>query len=1231
MPKTKKEIANEYKKISAHEHILLRPDSYIGDVTTSEEYMLLPHRDEEQKRTLFKRKKIQYVKGLYKIIDEIIVNCRDQFIRLKENQYQNPKEKIHHVNRISIDIEKETGRITITNTGEGIPVIEHPVEKIMIPDMLFGHLLTSSNYDDDEERYVGGKNGFGAKLTNIYSKEFTLETIDSQRKKFYKRMYFDNMFKSTPEIVKNSNKTPYTTISFIPDYNRFGMDGITDDFILLMEKRAYDLSACTDNSVKVYFNEQPIEIDQFTDYVKLFLPDEDCHSEIAYTKYSPHWEVAVAPAIMEYGFEQVSFVNGISTTKGGKHIDYFLKQVLPEITTRILKKHKKKIKDAYVKENMMVFINCSINQPSFGSQSKEEMTTAINRIHPKVDFLSSKKMIDTIMNSRIIERALIVGEAKDTAALQKTDGQKKSNLNGIPNFIDAKMAGSKHRSGETSLILTEGLSAKALAVSGLQAVEHSEQYYGVFPLRGKMKNVDSVEDEDIINNAEFANLKKIIGLKENEDYVDNSQFRYGRIIIMTDQDFDGSHIKGLIINFCHRYNLTKIPGYICSLLTPIVKATKGKTEHKFYSIVDFEKWRDSHNGAKGYTVKYYKGLGTSTPKEGKEYFKDMKLIEYSWDDDAQESLTLAFSKSKGQSDQRKEWLQNYDRTQVLDIGQSSVKISDFINKELICFSDYSCIRALPNMMDGFKPSKRKALYCAMEVENLHSATKEIRVSQLAASVSKNTDYHHGEVSMEGCIVGMAQNYATCGNNVNLLYPNGQFGTRLQNGKDCAQSRYIHTYVNKITNHIFHPDDRPLLKYLIDDGGHKIEPEYYVPIIPILLVNGTEGIGTGYSSKLPPFNPLDIVRNLKKMLKGEEPTEMAPWFRGFKGSIKKINHRSYLAKGVHFPTGDNRVEITELPIGISFEKYREKLEQILQGQQQNKERKKKSPKVDPSAKKKPKAPPKIVLTKILRDYDAFCDGNNVKIILRLFPEAMDDLYYSPIENGKTLFEEKFGLATNITFGRSMNFYSSDMKLTCYESVLQILKEYFSVRLHFYQKRYDYLLDEYRRQIALINIKVQFIRDYTVGKIYFKQKNKETNKVRNLSKEEVSELLEGLGYPKFISSNELVTLEELAKMKPTEQEDANYDPLLRMQILSLTKEKRQELENERDSLMMKIEDLENKTPADLWDEDLDKFLELYEEFTEEYHEYMQAGSHDYQPKKKKKGKAKPKKTQNNDEDS
>lgn len=1228
MPKSKKEIVDEYKKISPHEHILLRPDSYIGDVTTSEEYMLLPQRDDEQKRTLFKRKKIQYVKGLYKIIDEIIVNCRDQYIRLRENQYQNPKEKIHHVNRISIRIEQDSGRITITNTGEGIPVVEHPEEKLMIPDMLFGYLLTSSNYDDNEERYVGGKNGFGAKLTNIYSKEFTLETVDSQRKKFYKRTYYNNMFKSNAEVIKNSNKTPYTTISFIPDYQRFGLEGITEDFILLMEKRAYDLSACTDNSVKVWFNDNLIEIDQFTDYVKLFLPEEDTHSEIAYCRYSSHWEVAVAPAIMEYGFEQISFVNGISTNKGGKHVDYFLKQVLPEITNRILKKHKKKIKEAYVKENMMVFINCSVNQPSFGSQSKEEMTTAINRIHPKIDFLSSKKMIEAIMNSRIIERALIVGEAKDTAALQKTDGQKKSNLSAIPNFIDAKMAGSKHRSGETSLILTEGLSAKALAVSGLQAIPHSEQYYGVFPLRGKMKNVDAVEDEDIINNVEFANLKKIIGLKEGEKYVDNSQFRYGRIIIMTDQDFDGSHIKGLIINFCHRYKLTKIPGYICSLLTPIVKATKGKnTEHKFYSIVDFEKWRDSHNGGKGYTIKYYKGLGTSKPKEGKEYFRDMKLVEYTWDDNAQKNLSLAFSKK--QSDERKEWLQNYDRTDVLDVGQSSVNISDFINKELICFSDYSCIRALPNMMDGFKPSKRKALYCAMEVENLNSPSKEIRVSQLAASVSKNTDYHHGEVSMEGCIIGMAQNYATCGNNVNVFYPNGQFGTRLQNGKDCAQSRYIHTYVNKIANHIFHADDRPLLKYLIDDGGHKIEPEYYVPVVPILLINGTEGIGTGYSSKLPPYNPFDVVRNLKNMLKGEEPQEMVPWFRGFKGTIKKINSKKFMSKGVHYPTGENRVEITELPIGVSFERYREKLESILQGQQiKERKKKKKSPKHELLVKKKPKPAPKHVITKILRDYDAFCDGNNIKIILRLYPEAMDDLYYSPLEDGKTLFEEKFGLVSTITFGRSLNFYSSDMKLTCYDSVLQILREYFSVRLHFYQRRYDYLLDEYRRVIELINIKVRFIRDYTVGKVYFKQKNKETGKVRNLSKEEVSDLLVNLDYPKFISANELVSLQDLAKMKQSQQDEANYDPLLRMQILSLTKEKRQELENERNNLTEKIEELESKTPADLWLEDLDKFLELYEEFNDEYHEYMCEGDYNYKPKKKKKGKAKSKKANNED---
>ena len=457
---------------------------------------------------------------------------------------------------------------------------------------------------------------------------------------------------------------------------------------------------------------------------------------------------------------------------------------------------------------------------------------------------------------------------------KKTDGKKSGSIRGIKKLDDANFAGT-HRSHECTLILTEGDSAKAMAIAGLS--ELGRDKYGVFPLKGKVLNVRDITESKISNNEEIKNLKQIIGLESGKTYDNNKSLRYGSVMFLTDQDTDGYHIKGLLINLfnCKWKSLYEMKGFIKSMATPIVKATKGSNEIQFYNLSDYEKWKVNKDN-KGWSIKYYKGLGTSSRDEAKEYFKNMKSITYTVDELSEDSIKKAFAKER--ADDRKDWLKPYKSENVLELeeGNNDITYTTFIDKELIHFSHADNIRSIPHIIDGLKPSQRKVLYASF----LKNITKDIKVSQFTGYISEKTSYHHGEMSLQGTIISMAQNFVGS-NNIELLVPSGQFGTRLQMGKDSASPRYIFTRLNDITNKIYIKSDEPILKYL-DDDGFSIEPEKFVPIIPMILVNGTIGIGTGWSTNVPQYNPKDLIDQIKRLNNNEELKELSPYYRDFKG-------------------------------------------------------------------------------------------------------------------------------------------------------------------------------------------------------------------------------------------------------------------------------------------------------------------------------------------------------------
>jgi DNA topoisomerase-2 len=886
------------QKLTHIEHILKRPDSYVGPVEQgTEPYWILDG-------STFTKKNLKYSPALLKIFDEILVNAIDR-------NSLHPKQ----VSSISVAIDKESGSVTIENNGPlgGIGVRMHEKEGLWNPELVFGHLLTSTNYDDTQKRIVGGRNGYGAKLANIYSSDFSVVIKDHETKQTYTQKWSKNMTVcDPPKIKKHSGATSSVSITFTPEWKRFGMSKMDDTIYNIFQKRVWDANICTTQNCKVKFNGDVLPKQNFETYAKM----HEGVQEVA-SVTGDRWSVCIGPS--ENGLEQVSFVNGICTMKGGTHVDHVANHIANGIIDDMAKKIK--LKPQQVKNAFTIFVKATLENPTFSSQVKSECTSKASDFGSK--FEPPKNFVKNVLKTGIADELTALSKFKEMKELKKTDGARKSKITGIPKLDDANKAGTA-QSGKCTLIVTEGDSAKTLAVAGLSVV--GRDHYGVFPLRGKCKNVRDSSVAQLTSNQEFNDLKKILGLQQGKEYTSVSELRYGRLMIMTDADNDGSHIKGLILNMIHYFwpSLLKL-NFVVSMVTPIIKATKGSDIKSFYTDSAFRTWYGS--GKQGWKIKYYKGLGTSTSAEAREYFKKIQdlTVKFDMDTMTDDSIVLAFDKKK--ADARKSWLlestaKDADQLEVPYGNVKQLDISDFVHKDLVNFSLADLKRSIAHVADGLKPSQRKVMYSCFQ-KNLIA---EMKVAQLAAYVAEKSAYHHGEVSLAETIVKLANDY-TGSNNINLLEPCGQFGTRLMGGKDASQTRYIFTKLTKEARKLFDPKDDAILNYL-DDDGRLIEPDFYMPTLPMVLVNGTEGIGTGFSCYVPPFNPDDIKENIKKILGGEELVPMKPWFRGFKGKVYKDEGGLWVTEGIWRDTG-SRLKVTELPPGRWTQDYKEYLDGLVE--------------------------------------------------------------------------------------------------------------------------------------------------------------------------------------------------------------------------------------------------------------------------------------------------------------
>jgi len=1112
---SKENLVKTYQKKTDKEHVLDNPDTYTGSMEFTD-YDTYVYDDKEDKINF---KEINIIPGLYKLFDEGIVNCRDHHIRMLQAM-DNCKPNIMPLTYIDISI-SDDGTITMLNDGNGIDIEKHPEYNIWIPEMIFGHLRTSTNYDKNEKKIVGGKNGFGFKLVLIWSEYGEIETVDHIRGLKYHQIFKNNLNIIEKPSITKCKKKPYTKVIFKPDYKRLGIEKLSPDMINLFKRRVYDIAAVTDKKVKVKYNGELIPITNFQQYVDLYIGSKDDTKRI-YEASNERWEYAVCIAPKEE-FTQVSFVNGIYTGKGGKHVDYLLNQIVKKLTTYIKKKKKIDVKSSTIKEQIMLFLRCDIENPAFDSQTKDYMNTPSSKFGTSCDV--SEKFIEKIAKMGIMDKACALTEVKESSELKKTDGSKTKSIRGIPKLIDANYAGTD-KSDKCTIIFCEGDSAKAGIVSGLS--KEDRNVLGVYPMKGKLFNVRGESPKRILENKEVTEIKQILGIESGKEYTQeivNTKLRYGKILFMTDQDLDGSHIKGLGINLFDSEwkSLINIPGFIGFMNTPILKAKKGASELKFYNDGEWNSWCSS-NSIKGWKIKYYKGLGTSTSKEFKEYFQHKKIVNFVNNDaECNNAIDMVFNKTR--ANDRKTWLENYDRELYLDTNNTEVTYKNFINREMIHFSKYDCDRSIPNLLDGLKTSQRKILYTAFK----RNLTSEIKVAQFSGSVSEISCYHHGENSLNGAIVGMAQDFVGS-NNINLLEPKGQFGTRLQGGSDSASERYIHTNLNKLTRNIFTDKDDGILEY-IDDDGTLVEPRYYVPIIPMILVNGSKGIGTGFSTDIMCYNPLTIIDYLENSLNDNiEKPDITPYYKNFKGSIIKLTESKWLFKGCYERTGKKEIRVTELPIGIWTDDYKKYIEELIDGNKTTKGKKK---------------------TVIVKDYNDMSTDIVVDVTIIFSSEnKLDDLINKKIDDNSNELEKLLHLYTTKTT-TNMHLFDENEKLKKFKTPMEIIDHYIDIRMNTYVKRKKYLIKLLEHETKILINKVKFIKELLNN----------TLDLRNKKKIDICEMLKNKDYDII-------------------DDDSEFKYLIRLPMDSVSEENIEILEKNKDIKVKELNKLIKTKEKDIW---------------------------------------------------
>lgn len=902
---------SEYKHLPEHARVLANSDIYIGSSVRSQREALSFKDGSIHKITT------DMAEGLEHLFLEILGNAADNVKRSRENKID-PDKIIVNINPIGIQVK---------NFGRHIPIEltrELGDKEIYVPELIFGNLGTSSNYNNTEEQTFIGKNGIGAKATNIFSKKFVVTVHDPVKKVIYNQVWENNMRTRHNPIIKSEPRIArgMIQIQYFPDFKRFQTNCFApEDFGIFGAYCAMVSFTC---NIPVEFNvtyaKNKTETHTFhyksiKDYANALFDSN--------TNKLFHEENNYSLCIADTPFEarHISFVNSMYTRYGGVHLDAVFACVLniykeKDLGVRLTKND--------VMNHISVIISCHVGKPTFDAQTKGRLRS------PALTVAIPPQKLGKIKKWDIYKEISKSIDKKQIAKLKKaTDGKFTKSRILDPNIIDANFAGKK--SDQCVMLLTEGLSAAQYAQKFISFFKVGKKFvgrdnFGIIPLKGVPLNTLNAKFQRLLNNKEFANIKKFLGLKDDVDYnivANRRKLRYQQIWLMVDADNDGKHIAGLLILFFMR----RFPGLVQSgcislFRTPIVRCKKGKQEVKFFTEGAFNAW-EKETSPKGWDYKYYKGLASSKDSDIRDDFKNPRVIRFIPDENTLETLEKVFHKDN--TVERKKWLADFveDYVKAKEIENTPmIKISDFIDYEMIAHSMAANIRCIPQI-DGFKEALRKVFYCSRK-DFFTAKKREIKVEQAGAIACNKCKYKYGPNSLYDAIASSAMNFIGA-NNEPIFEPEGIIGTR-DTGKNESAPRYVCISESWWTPYIYKKDDEKVMEYAVEEGD-QIEFKTYYPILPSILFNITSGIGTAYSTDIPSFFPLQIAKwylarmDLEQYDEQKLP-ELVPWFRNHTGIIRRRKDgKGFLSEGRYQVLANGDIQIDELPVRYWDQKYR----------------------------------------------------------------------------------------------------------------------------------------------------------------------------------------------------------------------------------------------------------------------------------------------------------------------
>lgn len=1199
--------ANDYKHLDHRTHIYTIPGMYCGnDVPTARQEWLL---DLEAKKMT--RHEISLPEAVERLYLEALSNACDNVIRSRRVNVDPKRIELTMDNRI----------LRIKNYGLPVPIQINEKENMWAPDLIFGNLLTSSNYV--EERFGAGVNGIGIKLLNIFSHTFEIHIHDSYNKAEYYQKWENNMLTRYDPIIsfqEKGNEESSVEVTWYLDFERFQYTEYPPECYGLFTRHAADVSFTA--KIPVYFNGVELDLRDIKDYAKLYF-GEDAKKCITYyewpqglplTKKGPKGQMfpenygRIIPVtelcIVDCSdAEIISFVNGLMTKNGGVHVNAAVKTVTSAIVERlnnaVSKKGKKKdrkftidIRD--VKPHISMILSCHLVNPKFDGQSKNTLQGPIPKFH------IPEELLTPINNWNLYDRLNAVLDAKQYNALSKQDGKKKRRV-GIRKLEDANEAGGP-RSTECTLFWCEGDSASAYLRILVDQIPNGRDLVGILPGRGKVLNVTNANFQQIAESGPLDDLRKSLGLREGVDYQDDKVFetlRYGHFMVLSDEDDDGEHIRGLIFNFFHkRYPSLLARQFVKYYLTPIVRVWKGGERYRFFFHCDYVKWKNEHPNYRSWEHKYYKGLGSSTNKEIAEDFSDPHSVVCFYDIDAPNAFRLAFDVKM--SNERKKWIEKW-KEQENSSYQQLQPLSEFIDKQLVVYSVVNLRRSVPRLLDGLKESQRKALWGAMKkFGKKKTKGKLAKIGTVAEFASEYTHYHHDAKMLADTMVGMAHSFPGS-NNMPYFVPEGQLGTRYKLGKDTAAHRYTSTRLQPWIKYVFLEEDMPLLK-LLEDEGDPIEPVTLIPIIPMCLINGALGIGTGHSTFIANYNPLDILKWLryKIELKGnpdplywQNEPEVIPWYRDWIGIIQIVDRSKkgkrrkdaaiqQLAQAVQIQQSSNPPPVNPLPAFTEIPPLPtvESVEENQASEENNEEEEAEDNdgilEPDTVGDTKYSMVTKgilevennglVVITELpigrsQHAYDLFLEGLEVSgAIKRKRNLCKNDKIRFELTGCRDISLENLRLIKS--FGLSnMVLLDNDGRPHRYATVYDILDEFYTQRIRYYQPRKDNMMNELATEINLMTNKMKFILAVIRGELL----------VLNRPKSEILGRMAELAIPDEI--------------------------LNKVKVVHCTREEVERLSREIEKRYAEYQKIEATPIEQLWLNDLDEFEKFYTKWVKE----------------------------------